>query len=133
MARLTKYEKETIILYNQTGDPASIYTHDASLKRRLEKFVRLYSECCQLESASGLGLSPTSLTGRSWSSGSCSPIPPSEGRKPASMRNRMVMGAAKRIPLEIGHFSVRMSAVEPMFLPLHNFRVARKDIVQAAI
>lgn len=55
MARLTKYEKETIILYNQTGDPASIYTHDASLKRRLEKFVRLYPECCRLESASGLG------------------------------------------------------------------------------
>ncbi len=55
MARLTKYEKETIILYNQTGDPASIYTFDASLKRRLEKFAKQYPECCHLESASGLG------------------------------------------------------------------------------
>lgn len=55
MARLTKYEKETIVLYNQTGEPASIYTFDVSLKRRLEKFARQYPECCHLESASGLG------------------------------------------------------------------------------
>ena len=55
MAGLTKYEKETIILYNQTGDPASIYTFDASLKRRLEKFAKQYPECCRLESASELG------------------------------------------------------------------------------
>lgn len=55
MARLTKYEKETIVLYNQTGDPTSIYTFDASLKRRLEKFAKQYPECCHLESASGLG------------------------------------------------------------------------------
>lgn len=52
---MTKYEKETIVLYNQTGEPASIYTFDVSLKRRLEKFARQYPECCHLESASGLG------------------------------------------------------------------------------
>lgn len=55
MARLTKYEKETIVLYNQTGAPASIYAFDASLKRRLEKFAKQYPECCHLESTSGLG------------------------------------------------------------------------------
>ncbi len=55
MTRLTKYEKETIILYNQTGAPASIYTFDTSLKRRLEKFAKQYPECCRMKSASGLG------------------------------------------------------------------------------
>ena len=39
--QLTKYEKETIILFNESEDEASIYTYNAGLKTRLEKFSRL--------------------------------------------------------------------------------------------
>ena len=35
MAKLTKYEKETIILFNEGEDTASIYTFNAGLKKRL--------------------------------------------------------------------------------------------------
>ena len=34
--RLTKYEKETIILFNEFEDEASIYTYNAGLKTRLK-------------------------------------------------------------------------------------------------
>ena len=35
MAKLTKYEKETIILFNEGEDEASIYTYNAGLRKRL--------------------------------------------------------------------------------------------------
>lgn len=73
--------KEAIILYDQTGNPVSIYTFDASLKRRLEKFAKQYPECCRLESASGLGavtyiIDKTRLSIRL--------VPPEERRQAAS-------------------------------------------------
>ena len=37
MAKLTKYEKETIILFNEGEDTASIYTFNAGLKKRLAR------------------------------------------------------------------------------------------------
>ena len=55
MTKLTRYEKETIINFNQTNDPVSIYTLDASLKRRLAKFAEDYPELCRLESATEAG------------------------------------------------------------------------------
>ena len=47
--RLTKYEKETIILFNESEDEASIYTYNAGLKTRLEKFSREYPKFCRLK------------------------------------------------------------------------------------
>ena len=38
MARLTKYEKETIILFNEGEDKAAIYTYNAGLRNRLAAF-----------------------------------------------------------------------------------------------
>lgn len=38
--KLTKYEQETIILYNQAENTASICTHDADLKRRFTKYSK---------------------------------------------------------------------------------------------
>ena len=35
MTRLTKIEKETIVLFNEGEDKANIYTHNAGLKKRL--------------------------------------------------------------------------------------------------
>ena len=51
MRKLSKYEKETIINWNEGETIASIYTFNASLKRRLEDFSRKYPLLCRLESS----------------------------------------------------------------------------------
>ena len=51
--RLSKYEKETIILTSEGDDTVQIYTFNASLKRRLAEYVpplseerrKVFSEC----------------------------------------------------------------------------------------
>lgn len=47
--RLSKYEKETIILFNEEENIASIYTFNIGLKRKLAEFSRKYPECCTLK------------------------------------------------------------------------------------
>ena len=49
MAKLTKYEKETIVLFNEGEDTASIFTYNAGLLRRLENFSKKYPDLCRLE------------------------------------------------------------------------------------
>ncbi len=46
---LSKYEKETIILYNQSDEPVSIQTFDKGLQKRLAAFADKYPELCKLE------------------------------------------------------------------------------------
>lgn len=48
--KLTKYEKETIILTSEGDTTVSIYTYNADLKRRLEKFSKQHPALCKLES-----------------------------------------------------------------------------------
>ena len=55
MMKLSKYEKETIINWNEGETIASIYTFNASLKRRLEDFSRKYPRLCRLESSTPEG------------------------------------------------------------------------------
>lgn len=43
---LTKYEKETVLLYNQSHDPITISTYDPGLRRRLREFAARYPEMC---------------------------------------------------------------------------------------
>ena len=38
-SRLTKYEKETVLLYNQSRDPVIISTYDPGLRRRLREYA----------------------------------------------------------------------------------------------
>lgn len=45
MTKLTKYEKETIILFNEGECEASIYTFNADLKRRLAGFSKNTRTC----------------------------------------------------------------------------------------
>lgn len=45
MTRLTKEEKETIILFNEREDRAKIYTYNAGLRKRLETFSKKYPTC----------------------------------------------------------------------------------------
>ena len=49
MMKLSKYEKETIINWNEAENLASVYTFNASLKRRLADFSRKYPLLCRLE------------------------------------------------------------------------------------
>lgn len=49
MTKLSKYEKETIINWNEAENTASIYTFNADLKRRLTEFSRKYPQLCWLE------------------------------------------------------------------------------------
>ena len=53
--RLTKYEKETIILFNEEDELASIYTYNAGLKTRLKKFSRQYPQLCHLKEKNNYG------------------------------------------------------------------------------
>ena len=55
MTRLTKFEKEIIILFNEGERTASIYTYTASLKKRLAAFSKKYPDLCQLEKPEHLG------------------------------------------------------------------------------
>ena len=55
MMKLTKYEKETIILFNEAEDTSSIYTYNTGLKKRLAAFSRKYPDLCHLEKSSDLG------------------------------------------------------------------------------
>lgn len=55
MTRLTKVEKETIILFNEGENTANIYTYNASLKKRLAAFSRKYPDLCCLERPEHLG------------------------------------------------------------------------------
>lgn len=52
---LTKYEKETIINWNQEEEIASIYTFDKDLQRRLKEFSKKYPELCWLKSSTKEG------------------------------------------------------------------------------
>ena len=45
--RLTKYEKETVLLYNQSRDPVTICTYDPGLRRRLREYAAGYPELCR--------------------------------------------------------------------------------------
>ena len=49
MRRLTKYEKETILLTNELDDFWDIYTFNAALKRKLKEFASEYPELCHLK------------------------------------------------------------------------------------
>ena len=55
MMKLTKYEKETIILFNEAEDTASICTYNAGLKKRLAAFSGKYPDLCRLEKCNVLG------------------------------------------------------------------------------
>ena len=55
MRKLSKYEKETIINWNEAENLASVYTFNASLKRRLADFSRKYPLLCRLERSTLLG------------------------------------------------------------------------------
>ena len=49
MSKLTKYEKETIVLFNEGEDTAHIQTYNAGLRKRLETFAKKHPDLCRLD------------------------------------------------------------------------------------
>ncbi|MBP3898769.1 MAG: molecular chaperone [Mogibacterium sp.] len=45
---VSKEERETILLFNEADDTATIYTFNSSLKRRLAAFAEKYPDLCAL-------------------------------------------------------------------------------------
>ena len=42
--KLSKYEEETVVLYNEAQSTASVYTHDPKLKEKLKRLSEKYPE-----------------------------------------------------------------------------------------
>ena len=55
MGKPSKYEKETIVNFNEGEKEASIYTFNADLKRRLAEFSKKYPLLCRLEKSTPEG------------------------------------------------------------------------------
>jgi len=55
MGKLSKYEKETIVNFNEGETEATVYTHNADLKRRLAEFSRKYPALCRMKCENGAG------------------------------------------------------------------------------
>ena len=49
MSKLTKYEKETIVLFNEGEETACIQTYNAGLRNRLAVFSKKHPNLCRLE------------------------------------------------------------------------------------
>lgn len=52
---LTKYEKETIILFNEGEDTAHIQTYNSGLRKRLVEFSKKHPDLCRLEKSFAQG------------------------------------------------------------------------------
>ena len=55
MRKPSKYEKETIVNFNEAEQEATIYTFNADLKRRLAEFSQKYPLLCRMERATPEG------------------------------------------------------------------------------
>lgn len=55
MTRLSKYEKETILLTSEGDATYDIYTFNEALKKKLAAFAESYPQCCQLKESGELG------------------------------------------------------------------------------
>ena len=42
--KLSKYEEETLVLYNEAQSTASVYTHDPKLKKKLKRLAEKYPQ-----------------------------------------------------------------------------------------
>ncbi len=118
MTKLSKYEKETIINWNEAENLASIYTFNASLKRRLADFSRKYPLLCRLERSTPEGSVTYVLADFS----AVDPVHPALQRGTESRRQRLRQrawlsggnGGRKKSP-EIGAIAAKMPGLHPAF------------------
>jgi len=48
--KLSKNERETSIIWNQTDEPVQIWTYDTKLKKRLRNFANEHPDLCHIDS-----------------------------------------------------------------------------------
>lgn len=56
MNRITDYEKETIILFNEEENVAYVDTFDKSLIKRFKEYSKKYPDCCRSENKDDFGM-----------------------------------------------------------------------------
>ncbi len=93
---INAYEKETIILFNNAEQTASVYTHDSRLMRKLEEALEKYPDQCQKTDESGESV--TVEIPKKWINIMLPREYSEEGRK--EMEERMARMRAKRWKLK---------------------------------
>ncbi len=63
---LTRYEQETIINFNEEEKTASVYTHNGTLRRRLEQLAQERPEDCRLFKTCHDGQAVEYIVPKSW-------------------------------------------------------------------
>lgn len=63
---LTRYEQETIINFNEAETTASVYTHNSTLRRRLEQLAQDRPEDCRFVKASRDGEAVEYIIPKKW-------------------------------------------------------------------
>ena len=53
--KLYAYERETIILFNETSEPAEVFTYNKRMIRKLERLTKLFPDEFKLKSDNGYG------------------------------------------------------------------------------
>lgn len=53
--RLSAYERETIILFNETSEPAEVFTYNKKMIRKLERLAQKFPDEFRLKSDNGAG------------------------------------------------------------------------------
>lgn len=66
MSRLTRYEQETIINYNEAETVAGVYTHNKALRRKLEQWAQERPKECKLEKVTRWGEAVDYVVPKSW-------------------------------------------------------------------
>ncbi len=64
--KLTNQERETVILYNEAEQTASVYTHSPALCRKLEALARERPEECRLERTGHEGQAAEYIIPKGW-------------------------------------------------------------------
>ena len=53
--KLSAYERETIILFNETSDPAEVFTYNKKMIRKLDRLAQKFPDEFKLKSDNGAG------------------------------------------------------------------------------
>ncbi len=53
--KLSAYERETIILFNETSEPAEVFTYNKRMIRKLERLVRMFPDEFKLKADNRAG------------------------------------------------------------------------------
>lgn len=64
--KLSRYEQETIITYNEEEKTAGVYTHNKALLRRLDKLAQERPDECRLEKVRPDGRAADYIIPKAW-------------------------------------------------------------------